>query len=286
MIEHPHAGEDARRLAEAGTVLRVQVGSGVHGTSVDGQDDRDEMGICLEPPAFVTGLARVRTPTGRWIPFEQYELHTAWERPGGLAERSGAGDLDVVVYGARKWAALAAAGNPTVLLPLWVPENEIVTVTDAGHELRANAERFVSRLAAERFLGYLEAQRRGMTGEEGGAKVRPAHRCPHGYDVKFAMHALRLGFQGIELLGAGRITLPVPEPALSELRAVRTGGWTLPEVLDRLDGLQRELELLTTGADLPEEPDRAWIDDWLHRSYTAYWADEEDASRLRAGGAG
>jgi hypothetical protein len=38
-------------------ILRVQVGSGVHGTSISGQDDRDEMGLCLEPPQFVTGLA-------------------------------------------------------------------------------------------------------------------------------------------------------------------------------------------------------------------------------------
>jgi RNA repair pathway DNA polymerase beta family len=47
---------------EDGTILRVQVGSGLHGTSVTGQDDRDEMGLCLEPPEFVTGLARV--PSG------------------------------------------------------------------------------------------------------------------------------------------------------------------------------------------------------------------------------
>jgi hypothetical protein len=47
------------RSPERGLVLRVQVGSGVHGTSITGQDDRDEMGICLEPPEFVTGLARV-----------------------------------------------------------------------------------------------------------------------------------------------------------------------------------------------------------------------------------
>lgn len=56
---HPHASEEARRIAEAGMILRTQVGSGVHGTAVTGQDDRDEMGICLEPPEFVTGLARV-----------------------------------------------------------------------------------------------------------------------------------------------------------------------------------------------------------------------------------
>jgi uncharacterized protein len=57
VIDHPHAGEEARRIAEAGTLLRTEVGSGVHGTAISGQDDRDELGICLEPPRFVTGVA-------------------------------------------------------------------------------------------------------------------------------------------------------------------------------------------------------------------------------------
>lgn len=60
---HPHASEQARVIAERGLILRVQVGSGVHGTSVTGQDDRDEMGICLEPPEYVTGIARVPAGT-------------------------------------------------------------------------------------------------------------------------------------------------------------------------------------------------------------------------------
>jgi hypothetical protein len=41
---HPIASGQARAIAEAGMILRVQVGSGVHGTAVAGQDDRDEMG--------------------------------------------------------------------------------------------------------------------------------------------------------------------------------------------------------------------------------------------------
>src|SRR6476620_1858568 len=101
---HPHASELARRIAEAGMILRTQVGSGVHGTSISGQDDRDEMGICLEPAEFVTGLARVPNgidADGPPVPFEQYERHTVWDEPGGLANRSGVGDLDVVIYSAR-----------------------------------------------------------------------------------------------------------------------------------------------------------------------------------------
>src|SRR5215472_17963515 len=157
---HPHASEEARRIAEDGMILRVQVGSGVHGTAVAGQDDRDEMGICLEPPRFVTGLARVPNGTGGLGPsvrFEQYERHTAWDKPGGVANRSGAGDLDVIVYSARKWARLALAGNPTVLLVLFVPDQEVVFRNEAGGELAGNAHRFVYRLAAARFLGYLHA---------------------------------------------------------------------------------------------------------------------------------
>jgi len=46
-------------------MLRVQVGLGLHGTPVADQDDRDEMGLCLEPPDIVTGLARVLARTGR-----------------------------------------------------------------------------------------------------------------------------------------------------------------------------------------------------------------------------
>src|SRR3954467_5898620 len=81
---HPHASEEARRIAGDGMILRVQVGSGVHGITVPGgNDDRDEMGICLEPIEHVVGLARVPRGidgTGLGLPFEQYELHTAWER--------------------------------------------------------------------------------------------------------------------------------------------------------------------------------------------------------------
>src|ERR1700733_9475932 len=141
----PHASEQARAIAEAGMILRVQVGSGVHGTAVSGQDDRDEMGLCLEPPRFVTGLARVPNGIhgqGPSVAFEQYERHTAWDRPGGTANRSGAGDLDVIIYSARKWARLALAGNPTVLV-LFVPDEEVVFRNAVGAELADNAHRFV-----------------------------------------------------------------------------------------------------------------------------------------------
>ena len=272
--DHPHASDDARRIAERGTVLRAQVGSGVHGTSISGQDDRDEMGLCLEPPQFVTGLARVPAglSTTATVAFEQFHRHTVWDRPGGLANRSGAGDLDVVIYSARKWARLALSGNPSVLLLLFVPDEEVVYRDAIGAELSANAHRFVSALAAERFLGYLQAQKAAMTGEVGAHTNRPELVREHGYDTKFAMHALRLGMQGIELLTTGRISLPVPEPDRTYLRSVRRGEMPLPDVLAAITDAEARLTALRTSSSVPAEPDRAWVDDWLHRSYQSFWA--------------
>src|ERR1700729_2457435 len=102
-----HGSDEARRIAETGTILRCLIGSGVHGISVSDQDDRDEMGICIEPPEYIIGLRRISLPEIRdSVKFGQYEHHTAWERPGGLANRSGPGDLDVVIYSLRKWMRL------------------------------------------------------------------------------------------------------------------------------------------------------------------------------------
>jgi hypothetical protein len=56
---------------------------------------------------------------------------------------------------------------------------------------------------------------------------RPELVEAHGYDTKYAMHALRLGYQGLELLEAGRVTLPMSERERSTVMAVRLGHrWT------------------------------------------------------------
>jgi uncharacterized protein len=41
----------AREVAERGLILRTTVGSVVHGLENPGTDDRDELGVCIEPPS-------------------------------------------------------------------------------------------------------------------------------------------------------------------------------------------------------------------------------------------
>ena len=49
---------DAAKLAFENEILRGEVGSTAHGTGHEGQEDRDEMGVCIEPPAYVCGLSK------------------------------------------------------------------------------------------------------------------------------------------------------------------------------------------------------------------------------------
>lgn len=171
MSENPvpmkHDTPENKAIADANTVLRVQVGSGLHGVSVSDQDDRDEMGVCIEPPEYVIGLRR----------FEQYEYRTQQ-----MHVRSGPGDLDLNIYSLRKWARLAADGNPTVLMLLFAPDSEIVSIAWPGYDLRARREMFLSRQAGARFVGYLERQRDRMLGKLSQRTNRPELVEKYGFD--------------------------------------------------------------------------------------------------------
>ncbi|HLU97893.1 MAG TPA: nucleotidyltransferase domain-containing protein [Thermobifida alba] len=262
-----HSAPEFAAVAERHTVLRCQVGSGVHGIAVPGQDDRDEMGVCVEPPEYVIGLR----------PFEQYIFRT---QPEGV--RSGPGDLDLTVYSLRKWTRLALDGNPTVLLPLFVPDSEIVRIDGPGRELRANAHRFVSRAAGRRFLGYLRAQRDRMLGRRGGRHTnRPELVETYGFDVKFAAHMVRLGVQGVELLETGRITLPMPQPWRTWLRDLRQGRHSRQEALEAAEEHERRLVDLVERADLPDAADRAWADAWLVDVYREAWRGRAPSAAVR-----
>jgi uncharacterized protein len=154
---------------------------------------------------------------------------------------------------------------------LFVPDQEVVFRNEAGAELTANPHRFVSRLAAGRYLGYLRGQKAAMTGQVGAHTNRPELVAVHGYDTKYAMHALRLGIQGIELLTTGRITLPIPEPHRAYLRSIRRGERPLAEVVDAVSDTEARLAQLRDSQAIADQPDRRWVDDWLHRSYLNFW---------------
>lgn len=174
----------AESVARRGCILRGIVGSTVHGLSNPGTDDRDEMGVCVEPAEYIAGLR----------PFEHWVFRTQSE-----GAPSGPGDLDLTIYGLKKYCRMALKGSPTVLLLLFIDGDDVLERRQLGRELQALAPAFVSRRAGRAFLGYVDAQRRGLLGERHATRTRELS-AGHGYDTKYAMHALRIAHQGCELL--------------------------------------------------------------------------------------
>ena len=186
--------------------------------------------------------------------------------------RSGAGDLNLTIYSLRKGVRLALRGNPTILLLLFTPDEHLVTCDALGAELRALAPSIVSRRAQGPYLGYLQAQKQRLTGERGQKRVhRPELEALYGFDTKYAMHMLRLGFQGVELLTTGRLSLPTQEPARSFLLDVRRGRVSEQACLERPGELELQLTALATASPLPPEPDEARVEDWVLAAYRRSW---------------
>jgi predicted nucleotidyltransferase len=253
-----------RETAEGCTILRGLVGSTVHGLNVnDGIEDRDEMGICVEPLEQAMAL---------WEPFEQFIYRSAAERERRENARSTAGDLDLTIYSLRKWVQLALKGNPTILLLLFTPDDQLVYCDSLGSELRVLTLAIISRHVQEPFLGYLKAQKQRLTGERGQKRVhRPELEEMYGFDTKYAMHMLRLGFQGVERLTTGRLSLPMQEPERSYLLDVRRGKISEQDCLTRAGMLERELSDLGTSSPLPEEPEEERVQKWVLDAYRGRW---------------
>lgn len=247
----------ARDVAEGSTILRCEAGSSVFGLSLDGTADRDELGVCVEGPEYVVGLRH----------FEQWVHRT---QPDGV--RSGPGDLDLTVYGLRKWASLALKGNPSVLLLLYVPRERCSVWTPAAERLQSMAWAFASKRAGNAFLGYMQAQRQRLQGERGQKNVkRPELVDEHGYDTKYAGHILRLGYQGVEFLTTGRISVPTPPDAREVILACRRGESDENAVLTRAGELEAELKEAIDSSPLPDDPDLDAVNRWLVDEYLEAW---------------
>ncbi len=252
-----------RDVALGNEILRTVCGSGVHGMAIAGHDDHDEMGVYVETAEQVIGLA---PSSGSYV---------SRTKPEGV--RSGPGDTDLVLYSLRHYMKLAAAGNPTVLTVLFAPADAVLTETPLGTELREFAPSILSLNAGRKFLGYLEGQRQRMLGIERQGRVpnRPELVEAHGYDTKYASHALRLGLQGIQVVTEGRLTLPLDGDALRSCMEVKRGEVGFDEALRRIDDvLDRLLALIASGdSPLPDRPNMDEINEWLVRAHAYWWSE-------------
>jgi hypothetical protein len=247
-------------------ILRVEVGSRLHGTSTDdGIDDRDEVAIVVEHPEYVTGL---RT-------FGSHETRTAAD-----GQRSKAGDLDLTYHGLRKFVGLACAGNPSLIATLFAPDMFIYEQTEWGKRLMEARDVIVGQQVVPRYRGYMRSQALRLVGRIGGGRgartgARPELVEKYGYDTKFASHMVRLGEQGLELCRTGTLHLPMQGLARQVCKFIRQGEWLVDDALQHafnLDAVLAEYQDGRRTTELRVSPDYVAVNRLLHEIYRGVWS--------------
>ena len=253
--DHPKL---TREQAEKHCILKVVVGSHIHGLNIP-TSDVDIEAIVVEPLESVVRMGQ---------PFEDLVIETPTE--------------DVKYISLRKWCWLALNGNPNFLLPLFAPATSIIGGYALGSQLRDMKGCFASKRAGKSHLGYMNNQRKRLLSHVSAAyvdkitnmghgRMRDDLVVEHGYDTKFGMHLLRLGMQGVEFCKTGALTLPLPEPARAYLLNVRAGNISVEEVLKEADQLEGEMKAELDVSPLPDEPRWDEVEDWMQDVYMNNW---------------
>jgi uncharacterized protein len=120
----------------------------------------------------------------------------------------------------------------------------------------------------ENFLALLDRERKYTSARREFAQFQSwkAARNPeraelearHGYDVKHAMHLVRLLRMCREILTTGEVI--VRRPDREELLAIRAGAWSYEQLVSWAEAEDRALDALYATSTLPRTPDRAALD--------------------------
>lgn len=100
------------------------------------------------------------------------------------------------------------------------------------------------------------------TAYENWAKQRNPKRveleAKYGYDIKHAMHLVRLIRMGEEILSQGKVF--VKRPDAEELVAIRNGAWTYDQVVAYAENMEEKMKSLYETSPLPKEANRVFLD--------------------------
>lgn len=234
-------------------------GSQLHGAKVQGTDDTDWYGVFIEPPERMIGLER-----------DEFFVFTT----GGQAGGNGPNDVDVCLYSLRKWAGMAAKGNPSALHFLFA---DAQYASPSWERVVQHQNIFASRHHLKPFLKFADDQMERLCGRKGQKNIhRAALEEKHGYDTKYAMHVIRLYLEAREYMEAGTITLPNPRVDL--LIEIRQGKYTLSEIEHMGKQLHSEALAAQQSSVLPEEADLRGITQLITTIYLEFWVGKSTAA--------
>lgn len=239
----------------------TMMGSVAYGVSSD-TSDVDVYGICMPPKHTVfPHLA------GEIFGFgEQIKRFETWQEHHVAAEGK---SWDFQVLGIVKFFQLAMENNPNIIDTMFTPRRCVLSSTAIGAYIREHRVDFLHKGAWHKFKGYSYNQLNKIRTKTPTGKRTELVEA-HGYDVKFAYHVVRLLLEVEQILVSRDIDL---ERDREQLKAIRRGEWTLPQLEEWAQDKEKKLEALYHTSQVPYAPDEALIRRHLMHCLEAHYGD-------------
>lgn len=267
-MKDEHLFENYKKaVASKNVILLAQSGSEILGLNSAEKSDRDEVGICIESFEDVAGFKD----------FDQLVYRTAADRTGIFDTPSQPGDIDLTIYGLRKFLRLALGGNPNLIQLLFTPKDKCLIYTDLAKELQELAPHIIAKSTLSAFFGYCQAQKLRLIGSKGQKGIkRPQLEQAHGFDTKYAMHAIRLAIQAQEIAEKGMLQLPMRDNYIAYLKMYKLGKYDFNDAIHAIEAYEERARTALAASTMRNTPDREYVENWLLNTYRNYWSKKND----------
>jgi len=241
------------------------MGSVAYGVS-SASSDMDIYGICLPPKDLVFPHLAGEIP-GFGMQLKRFD---SWQEHHIAAfDKS----WDFQIFGIVRFFQLAMENNPNVIDSLFTPRRCVVSSTAIGEYIREHRVDFLHKGSWHKFKGYAYSQLNKIkTKTPTGKRAELVDK--HGYDVKFAYHVVRLLLEVEQILVSRDIDL---ERDREQLKAIRRGEWTLPQLEQWAQDKEKALEALYNSSTVPYEADEALLKRHLVHCLEMHYGDLSSA---------
>lgn len=236
------------RFLKNNVIYEVITGSVAYGTNITNKSDFDLYGVVIplkemvfphlagEIPGFGVQVQR----------FEQYQQHHIEYNQK---------NYDLTYTSIVKYFQLCMENNPNMVDTLFVPQECVTQINAIGVMIRENRVRFLHKGSYHKFLGYAHSQLHKMTSNKREG-IRAAIHAEFGFDVKFAMHLVRLAYEAEQILTEHDLDL---RRHSEHLKAIRRGDVPEADIRSWFSSKEKHLEELYRTSTLRHVPDQEFL---------------------------
>lgn len=247
----------------------VIAGSVSYGISSD-TSDMDVVGFCIpEKQVLFPHLAGEIPGFGRQIQrFEVWQQHK-------IMDNEARQEYDFSIYSIVKYVQLAMENNPNILDSLFTPQRCVLFCSSVAQIIRENRRTFLHKGSYQKFKGYMFSQLHKIEQKTNSSNPKRADTIQkHGFDTKFASHAVRLGLEVEQILIEGDLDI---ERNREVLKSIRRGEWSIDRIKEFCSQKERHLDELYQKSTLRHSPDEDSIKNLLMNCLEQHYGSLDNA---------